>query len=75
MTAATINATPRPWRVEAFRSQNPRNAGELLFIRISGPNGEKVADLYPHASVAGVGEAQALANAAMIVEAANRAPP
>lgn len=68
-------ATPPPWRLDEFRSQDPRNAGELIYLRISGPGGEKIADLYPHASVGGVGETQARANAALIVEAANRAPP
>ncbi len=71
----SAGATARPWAVEEFRSQRPRDEGMLYYLRISGPNGEKIADLFPHAGSGGVGEAQARANAALIVETANRATP
>jgi hypothetical protein len=43
------------------------------FIAIRGPNGEKIAHIFPFAGVGGVGIKEARANAALIVALVNKA--
>lgn len=61
-------ASPRPWRLEVKRSHDART---VYFLRILDANGNRVADLYPDASVGGRGFEQATADAQMIVGLAN----
>ncbi len=70
----SASPTPGPWEAVEF--------GRLLggedgpsFIRIKGPNGEKICDIHVHGSVGGPGVAAARANAAWIVaHAPEKAP-
>ena len=48
--------TPRPWTVHEYEQ----------YITIRGPNNEKIADIFPHAGVGGVGLEQARKNAILI---------
>lgn len=58
--------TPGPLQVEEFASPSD---GRVYFLRINGPKGERIADIYPDASVGGVGLFEARANAGRIVDA------
>lgn len=60
------NTTPRPWKVVDCIANDHRG-----YLTIQGPNGEKVADIFPFAGVGGVGLEQARMNAALIVSLAN----
>lgn len=57
--------TPRPWKI--IDHTNDRKG----YIAIEGPNGEKIADIFPFAGVGGVGAETARMNAALIVTLAN----
>lgn len=57
--------TSLPWSVNDMT--NNRETGG--YIGIEGPNGEKIASIFPSAGVGGVGATVARANAALIVEA------
>lgn len=59
--------TPRPWKVVDAVSETKG------YIRIEGPNGEKIADIFPFAGVGGVGIEAARQNATLIVSLANAA--
>ena len=58
--------TLRPWNIV-----NCVAKGDRGYIRIEGPNGEKVADIFPFARENGTGYETALANAEMIVKLIN----
>lgn len=60
--------TPGPWEAVEMGRLLGGEPGPSV-IRIKGPNGEKLADIYVHGSVGGPGVAQARANAALIVAA------
>jgi len=57
--------TPGPWKVVDSTSDKKG------YIHIQGPNGEKIADIFPFAGVGGVGVEQARENAAFIVRSRN----
>lgn len=57
--------TPGPWKVVDSTSDKKG------YIRIEGPGGEKIADIFPFAGIGGVGVKQARENAAFIVSAHN----
>lgn len=60
--------SPRPWSAD----ERPSYAGSPdTYIRILDANGQRVADLYPHASVGGRGIEQARADAALIIAGVN----
>lgn len=59
--------TPGPWEAVEMGSLLGGERGPS-FIRIKGPNGEKICDLAVHGSVGGPGVAAARGNAAWIIE-------
>lgn len=61
--------TPKPWKV--IDTIGDRSQG---YLAIRGPNGEKIADIFPFAGEGGVGVEQARDNARLIVSLANGDP-
>lgn len=60
--------TPGPWTINDYINNEKKG-----YIHISGPNGEKIADIFPFAGVGGVGPEAARENARALVAAVNDA--
>ena len=57
--------TPWPWILMDYTKERPEGG----YLRIEGPNGEKIADIFPFAGHNGVGLKVARGNAALIMKA------
>lgn len=64
-----MTTTVRPWKV--VDTINTRGVG---YLSIRGPNGEKIADMFPFAGEGGIGVETARANASLICQLANQRP-
>ena len=60
--------TPGPWKINDYIDD-----GKNGYIHISGPNGERIADIFPFAGVGGVGPETARQNARLMVKTVNEA--
>lgn len=61
--------TPKPWKIIDSITNDRRG-----YLTIRGPNGEKIADIFPFAEIGGVGLEQARDNARLIVSLVNDDP-
>jgi hypothetical protein len=61
-------STPKPWKVVDHASARKG------YLVIEGPNGEKIAEVFPFAGVGGVGIEEARDNARLIVSLVNDDP-